>query len=180
VGAYDSKSNLVGSGVVMKGVAAFSVWGKDPRTKVKDGLTDGEDITLKVWDGSKEYLLEFSGIGSKSFAKMVYSGNAVFLGSLSVPGSYFIKQFALHGTCLGLNGQVRIMFDVPYDNKTLHDVTINLFDVSGRLVHQIASGEYAAGHYTVTWNGPRTSTGMYIVQMKAENFDGEVRLMIVK
>ncbi|HMD68903.1 MAG TPA: GDSL-type esterase/lipase family protein, partial [Chitinivibrionales bacterium] len=180
VAAYDTKGNLVGSGVVMKGVTAFSVWGKDPRTKVKDGLTDGEDITLKVWDGSKEYPLQFSGTRSKSLAKMAYSGNAVFLGSLSVPSFYFIKQFALHGTCAGPNGQVKIMFDVPYDNKDMHNVTINLFAVSGRLVHQIASGEYPAGRYTVSLNGSTISTGMCIVQMKAESFDSKVRLMIVK
>ena len=51
VAAYDGQGNLVGSGVVMKGVTAFSVWGKDPQTKVKDGLTDGEAISLKLWDG---------------------------------------------------------------------------------------------------------------------------------
>ena len=38
VAAYDGQGNLVGSGVVMKGITAFSVWGKDPQTKVKDGL----------------------------------------------------------------------------------------------------------------------------------------------
>ena len=75
--------------------------------------------------------------------KLAYSEDAILLGKLSVPNMYFIKKFALHGTCSGLNGLVRIMFDVPYvDGKDLHNVTINLFDVSGRLVHQIASGQY--------------------------------------
>jgi len=180
VGAYDDQGSLVGSGVVMKGATAFSVWGKNSQKKIKDGLTKGETITLKLWDGSKECPLEFSESGSKSLAKMSYSDNGVFLGSLSVPSSYFIKAFAVHGTCMAGSGIMKIMFDVPYDNKGIHNVAINLFDVSGRLVHQIASGEYAAGHYTVMWNGSTTGAGMYIVQMKAETFDSKVRLMIVR
>ncbi len=180
VGAYDDQGNLVGSGVVMKGATAFSVWGKNSQKKIKDGLTKGEAINLKLWDGSKEYPLEFSESGSKSLAKMSYSDNGVFLGSLSVPSSYFIKACAVHGTCMAGSGIMKIMFDVAYDAKTLHELTINLFDVSGRLVRQIASGEYAAGHYTVMWNGSTTGAGMYIVQMKAESFDSKVRLMIVR
>ena len=175
VGAYDGQGNLVGSGVVMKGITAFSVWGKDPQTKVKDGLKEGEAISLKLWDGSKEYPLDMAG------KKLAYSEDAILLGKLSVPTMYFIKKFALHGACSGLNGLVRIMFDVPnVDGKDLHNVTINLFDVSGRLVHQIASGQYRAGHYTVVWNGSTTGTGMYIVQMKAESFDSKERLMMIK
>ena len=180
VAAFNVKGNLVGSGVVLNGVTAFSVWGKDPQTKVKDGLAEGEDMILKLWDGAKQYPLEFSGTGSKSLAKMTYNGNAIFLGRLSVPSSYFIKQFALHGTCSGLNGQIKIMFDVPYDNKSTHNVAINLFDVSGRLVRRIASGEYSAGQFTVTWNASTAGAGMYIVQLKAESFDAKVRLMIVR
>ena len=192
VGAYDAKGNLAGSGVVMRGVTAFSVWGIDSRTKVKDGLTDGEDITLKVWNGSKEYPLEFSPSNPRGVAtgqagggvvpakQLTYNGNGIYIGSLSVPSFYFIKQFALHGTCAGINGLVKIMFDVPYDNKDMHNVAINLFDVSGRLVRRIASGAYPAGHYTVTWNGSTTGTGIYIVQMKAESFDSKARLMIVR
>ena len=107
--------------------------------------------------------MEFGGLGtgSKSLSKAVatfvnasgklaYSEDAILLGKLTVPDMYFIKKFALHGTCSGLNGLVRIMFDVPYvDGKDMHNVVINLFDVSGRLVHQIAAGQYFAGHYTI-------------------------------
>jgi hypothetical protein len=175
VAAYDAEGNLVGSGVVMNGKTAFSVWGKDSQTKVKDGLAEGEVISLKLWNGSMEIPLEMLG------KKMVYSEDGIFLGNLSVPGMYFIKKFALRGTYAGLNGQVRIMFDVPYVNgKDMHDVAINLYNVGGRLVGHIAAGRYAAGHYTVTWNGPTTGAGMYIARMKAENFDGKMRLMMVK
>jgi hypothetical protein len=54
--------------------------------------------------------------------------------------------------------------------------------MKGSLVHQIAKGSYVPGHYTVAWSGVEGSLGssIYVVQMKAKNFDKRIKLIKVE
>jgi hypothetical protein len=52
-------------------------------------------------------------------------------------------------------------------------VTINVFDVSGRVVSQVVSGDFSAGTHTASWNlldraGNRVTRGMYFVRLSAD------------
>ncbi|MGA3052561.1 MAG: FlgD immunoglobulin-like domain containing protein, partial [Chitinispirillaceae bacterium] len=77
-------------------------------------------------------------------------------------------------------------FDVPtIAGVAEHSLEINVYDLKGSLVKQLATGKYQAGHYTVEWNcndGRQTSAGssVYIVRMKAPNFDKRLKLVRVQ
>ncbi len=82
-------------------------------------------------------------------------------------------------------GLVKIAFDVPtIAGVAQQAIEISIFDLNGSLVKQLASGKFSAGHYEIPWNcgeGPRGATGssIYIVRMKAPNFDKRLKLVRV-
>jgi hypothetical protein len=64
-------------------------------------------------------------------------------------------------------------------------IDISVFDLKGGLVKQISSGKFSAGHYEIPWNcsdGPKGAIGssVYIVRMKASNFDKRLKLVRVQ
>ncbi len=184
IGAFDGSGTLVGSGTVIHGLAAFSVWGKDLQTKSKDGLSASEKITFKMWNKTKEYPVEFKSANGNAVS---YAPQAVFLGSLAVPEAALITEFNLAKVYPNpFHGFVQVAFDVPTINGVIaHNVEINVFNMKGSLVHQLARGKYNAGHYVVSWSGESVGgavagSGIYVIQMKADNFDKRLKLVKVQ
>jgi hypothetical protein len=111
IGAFDASGSLVGSGTILKGVAAFVVWGQNPMIKQKDGLASGEPVTFKLWDGNSEYPLEFQ---SPNGTGVAYKAGAVFNGQMTVSGGGLVKAFDLTRAYPNpFRGSVKISFDVP-------------------------------------------------------------------
>jgi hypothetical protein len=184
IGAYDPAGNLVGAGTVIQGRTAFAVWGNDPVTRKMNGCGAGDNITFKLWDGNQEYPLEYS---SANGVQPRFSADGVYLGSLSVPSWCFIKQFELAKAYPNpFRGVVRISFDIPaIPGTTAQNIELNVYDMKGSLVHQVAKGAYAPGHYTVEWSGAESRVGsvgstIYIVRMRANNFDKRIKLVKVE
>jgi hypothetical protein len=183
IGAFDPSGTLVGSGTVIHGIAAFAVWGKDQQTKT-GGCVASEPVTFKLWNGKQEYPLEYTTL-NKSTSQ--YAEDKVFLGELRVPEGYLISRFDLTRAYPNpFNGSVKIAFDVPtIAGISQHAVEINVYDLNGSLVKQLAKGIYQAGHYVLAWNcneSREASVGssVYVVRMKANNFDKRLKLVRVQ
>jgi hypothetical protein len=184
IGAYDPAGNLVGAGTVIHGHACFAIWGSDPVTKKKDGCATGATITFKLWDGAQEYLLDYESAGG---AEPKYAVDAVYPGNLRVNPGSLIKRFDLTNVYPNpFRGFLRISFDVPgSDGMKSQNIELNVYDMKGSLVHQIARGAYMPGHYTVSWStgevrGESLGSSMYIICMKAKNFDKRIKLIRVQ
>jgi hypothetical protein len=181
IGAYDGSGTLVGSGTVIHGLAAFAVWGRNTQTKKKNGLGASEQVVFKLWNRNREYPVEFRTAGGGAVR---YAAQAVFLGTLVVPEAALITEFNLARVYPNpFRGSVSIAFDVPaIAGVAEHVIEINIFTMKGILVHQLARGKYAAGHYVVSWSGETAGgvsagSGVYVVRMKADNFDKRVKLV---
>ena len=164
----------------MNGKAAFTVWGDNSMTKVKDGLAPSEALTFKVWTplSGEEYTAAYVGTGSA-----VYTDNAILLGTMSIHRALQITRCALASAYPNpFRGNVRIGFDVATVNgKDMQNVEINVYDVRGSLIRQLAKGLYKTGRYSVTWDGSdNIGSNMYIVMMKADNFSQKIKLYKVK
>ncbi len=178
IGAFDAAGHLVGAGTVIHGISAFAIWGNDPISTKKDGCTAGDALAFKLWDGKREYPLDYrpaNGVDPK------YAADAVYLGSLSVAPGLLISGFDLVTAFPNpFGGSVRITFDIPAIGG-MHSQKIDLavFDMKGSLVYQIARGAWMPGHYTATWNGAgcSRSSGIFVVRMRAENFDKRMKLI---
>ncbi len=75
----------------------------------------------------------------------------------------------------------RIEFAVPRTSE----VTLNLFDLRGRLVHELHRGQLAPGVYSLVWDGRDdlgrvAPTGVYIYSVRIGNWQTSRRLMLVK
>ena len=74
------------------------------------------------------------------------------------------------------NPSTTINFAIPNDSK----VSIAVYNLQGREVISLASGNYDAGYHNVIWNADTHSSGVYFVKMIAGEFISTQKLMLVK
>jgi hypothetical protein len=77
----------------------------------------------------------------------------------------------------------RTLTEISFGLKSDSNVDIAVYDVSGRRVVTLIKGHRDAGTYTVTWNGRdsfdrKLSAGVYLLRMKAEEFESSRKLLI--
>lgn len=78
-------------------------------------------------------------------------------------------------------GSVDIHYQVPEAGK----VSITVFDVTGRQVKALYSGQQTSGSHQLTWDGVddagrNVSSGVYIVRMKAGDFQAREKVTIIR
>jgi len=94
-----------------------------------------------------------------------------------MPQVYALKQNAPNPFV----DQTRIGFDVP---EAAH-VKIDVFDVQGRLVRNLANRQYRPGHWSVSWNrqntaGYRVPLGVYFYRARMGSFVSEKKMLLVQ
>jgi hypothetical protein len=160
-------------------------------------------VSLKLWDRSKEYPLDFI---PQNGRQALYGTDSIFLGELKVPDAipaaakslgsesdlsasvdYPATKFDLaRASPNPFRGPVSIAFDVPtITDASAQAVEINLYDLKGRLIKQLANGRYQGGHYSIVWNsgydaGADVGSNVYIIRMKAANFDKRLKLVRIQ
>ena len=91
-----------------------------------------------------------------------------------------------HASPNPFRGSVSIAFDVPtITGASGQPVEINVYDLKGSLIKQLANGRYQGGHYSVVWNsgynaGANVGSNVYIIRMKAANFDKRLKLVRIQ
>ncbi len=87
-------------------------------------------------------------------------------------GRYLAKSFELFQNYPNpFNPTTVISFQLPVDS----DVTLAIYNVSGQLVKQVASGRFASGRHSVAWDakddrGVRVASGIYLYHLRAGGF----------
>jgi hypothetical protein len=56
---------------------------------------------------------------------------------------------------------------IRYDMATAGDVTIEIFDLLGRLVSSLVRAHMEAGTHSVRWDASLAASGFYVVRMRA-------------
>lgn len=75
--------------------------------------------------------------------------------------------------------------EVPFSLPEVSEVTIEIYDLTGRKVKTIASREYDAGRYSVKWHGVDETGrempgGLYLCRMQAGSFVETRRMLLLK
>ncbi len=92
-------------------------------------------------------------------------------------GGVMPSRFALHSNYPNpFNPVTKIVFDLPKSGE----VTLQVFDIHGKLVAEPVRGKYAAGSYTVEFDGSTFSSGVYFCEFIAGNFRQVRKMMLVK
>ncbi len=62
------------------------------------------------------------------------------------------------------NAQISISYDVPSET----DVSLELFDINGRLVTTLVERRLTAGSFTTHWDGSALTSGIYLIRLKSD------------
>jgi hypothetical protein len=85
--------------------------------------------------------------------------------------------FALQGPYPNpFNPQTSLQIDLP----SPQNVSLEVYDLTGRLVDQILTAALPAGRNHVSWRPPGLSSGLYIVMLKSETQSSVVRAQLIK
>ena len=74
------------------------------------------------------------------------------------------------------NPSTTISFGVPEDSN----VSIEVFDVNGRLVETLINDNLDAGYHEIQWDATLQSSGLYIIKMQSDRFIDTQKLMLIK
>jgi hypothetical protein len=70
---------------------------------------------------------------------------------------------------------------IAYSLKKSSNITLSVYDITGKLVDVVIDNEYKpAGTYEVTYNAIKLSSGIYFLQMEADNFKSSIKLILLK
>jgi hypothetical protein len=86
-------------------------------------------------------------------------------------------RFSLHALAPNpVSSRAAVAFDVPAASR----VTVEVFNVEGRLVDTITDATYQPGRHSLEWKAGRLSPGVYFVNMEARDFHETRKIIIVK
>jgi len=79
------------------------------------------------------------------------------------------------------NPSTRISYELP----AVSDVTVSVYDLSGRLIRTLADGEQPAGSHDVQWNGlddsgNQVGTGVYLCRLDAGDYSQTIKMVYLK
>ena len=148
--------------------------------------------TAPVAAGSAQIVNSTLSVGVHSLSA-VFSGSACDLGSTSSPYSQTVNtevgvgdgpavtEFAITGIVPNpVTGRSTIGFTLPRDTR----VSLGVYDVSGRLVRQLASGRWPAGRHALAWDGQAggasADAGLYFVRLEADGVTRIARFAVLR
>jgi hypothetical protein len=59
-------------------------------------------------------------------------------------------------------------------------VQVAVYDLNGRMVSELVNGYQSAGSYPVVWDANELSSGVYLVNMTAGEFNTVQKIMLIK
>lgn len=193
VAVYDGKQ-MVGSAVVEREINENQplalIAGMDDGSGV--GFTKGNAVRFRVWQQSlnKEVDINLEGVSYKDAEAGVVSGSQAFepratamisinaqVEIAAVPQAFNLQQNYPNP----FNPSTTIMYAVPQESQ----VTVEIYDITGKLVTTLVDAKQVAGYHAVAWNGnnavgSRVATGIYFYKMTAGNFSETRKMLFAK
>ena len=158
----------------------------------ENGFSEGNAMRFKIWkaDESKEIDVALDDVTYRNLKTGEKSGSSGFeaLGSafISIDASTEIEElpeaFELTQNYPNpFNPSTTIKYGLPNSSN----VTLQVFDVTGKLVTTLISGQQDAGYHTVEWNGlnmtgHQVATGIYFYKIKAGEYTSIKKMMFAK
>tara|TARA_Y100000817_G_scaffold140121_1_gene109874 strand:- start:52 stop:537 length:486 start_codon:yes stop_codon:yes gene_type:complete len=131
----------------------------------------GDVITFKVYDVSQDELVDMD-----SPENTAWIGNNA-MSVISMTDRVLPTEISLGNAYPNpFNPSTTISYDISSDMN----VSINVYDVRGRMVAELVNGMTDQGRYEVMWNADNHSTGIYFVQLVAGNTTKTQKIMLVK
>jgi hypothetical protein len=141
-----------------------------------------EDMRVHVYDGESDALYE--DVGTVRYAPLTMLGTAASPVALELSNAGVApelvdlpKEFELYANYPNPFNPVTVIgYDLPQQGK----VSLVVYDVIGRRVATLVSGEQAAGRHKVLFDGRQLASGLYLYRMEVGDFVKVGKMMLVK
>ena len=176
ISARTANGTLVGSGVVQSELCGIAIWGDDPTTDVKDGMAEGEAFELYLQRDNEEILL--TPVKFLKNEALTYKIDDIIVLTVNSSGVIPEEYFLSEGYPNPFNSTIRLSYGLP----EAADVTINIYDLTGRMVESLVNSNQQAGTYTISWKSAtnNSASGIYFVRMLAGDFKGVRKVTYIK
>ena len=123
------------------------------------------------FDGPNEY---FEQIQSDAF---LFLYNQLFSVEVPIDHEVIPKSFTLHQNYPNpFNPITTLRYDLPQES----DVTLTIYDITGRMVQTLVNELQQSGMKKVIWNASDVSSGVYIYRIQAGNFTQTRKMILLK
>ena len=123
------------------------------------------------FDGPNEY---FEQIQSDAF---LFLYNQLYSVEVPIDHEVIPKSFTLHQNYPNpFNPITTLRYDLPQES----DVTLTIYDITGRMVQTLVNELQQAGMKKVIWNASDVSSGVYIYRIQAGNFTQTRKMILLK
>ncbi|MBT7790233.1 MAG: T9SS type A sorting domain-containing protein [Calditrichaeota bacterium] len=168
--AVDGSGNIVGQLTVDGNWSGISIWGDDPTTVQKDGLVNGE--TFQLYVNNMKFTPTIFLMGSD----LVFEKDGFIVCDIApdagVPTEYYLSE----------------AYPNPFNNKTIIKyglpesglVSIDLFDISGRLIENLLRTDVKAGYHFFELNASSLGSGLFLLKVDVNGFSSVKKLIMIK
>ena len=123
------------------------------------------------FDGPNEY---FEQIQSDAF---LFLYNQLYSVEVPIDHEVIPKSFTLHQNYPNpFNPITTLRYDLPQES----DVTLTIYDITGRMVQTLVNELQQSGMKKVIWNASDVSSGVYIYQIQAGDFRQTKKMVLLK
>ena len=176
IGVFTSGGLCCGAAVWEEENTAITVWGDDSQTDTVDGFQSGDTLRFFVYCSDSDR--EFPAVASDETGNApVYQADGIFvlselMASLPVgveegqegnqPVAYKLSQNSPNP----FNPTTLIRYDVPEPCF----VSLNVYDLRGRLIETLVHERKEPGVYSARWFAESLCSGIYFIRLKAGHF----------
>ena len=93
-----------------------------------------------------------------------------------VPDAFSLKQNYPNP----FNPETKIRLNIPADNEGNRNISLNVYDIGGKLVKQLTNEKLVPGVYEVDFNASGLPSGVYFYRMNAGNFSDTRKMILLK
>ena len=183
---YSQSGLLVGAGIVEDNFTAITLWGDDETTPEIDGLMDGEEFIVKLFDG-EEHILE---IDSWREGDGHYESNKIAIVGDSPNFQFPVSNFQLFQNIPNpFTHETEISFFLPVDCA----VEFDIYDLLGKRINientvqtlhatspPAQPTTYLKGRHTIKFNSKGLPAGTYFYRLKTPDFEQTRKMVLLK
>ena len=182
----DSEGDIVAAFVdgECRGIAERMYFPFDDRyyyiIQVYSNVVEGDELTFKYYDKSNDEVIEYT--ETIEFTNNMVIGDGFNTMSLNREAKITPEEYSLLDAYPNpFNPITTLSFSVPTEGI----VSLNIYDMTGRLVSTLLDANLKQGYHSITWNGMDSnghavSSGMYIYSLKGEGVSITKKMVMMK
>ena len=154
LGVFNDAGDCVGATAFVNGKAGLAVWSGDGSAR----LSEGDSFSLKLWDGAEEFPAEVRWIAGQDR----FASNGLTVGKMAKtnPAPEGFALLKIHPN--PFNSTTTLTFTTEISG----DVSLEVFNLSGRLVDVILNKNTTRGVHNAVWNAEHQPAGVYLMRLK--------------